>query len=87
MTVKVSSKYDSADTKFSTTYKSALIYEIDKNTVGIAVDTDNNGTYETTINNPTSALCTANGNAVSQFSGGAYSTAVIKSNILDSKAA
>lgn len=50
VTVKVSSKYDSADTKFSTTYKSALIYEIDKNTVGIAVDTDNNGTYETTIN-------------------------------------
>lgn len=85
--VKVYNKNDSAGISFSTKYKSALIYEIDKNTVGIAVDTDNNGTYETTINNPTSALCTAKGNAVSQFSGGAYSTAVMKSNILDIKAA
>ena len=39
-----------ANTSFSTEYSEALIYEIDENTIGIAVDTDSNGTYETTIN-------------------------------------
>ena len=34
---------------FSTQYKEVLIYEIDRNTIGVAVDTDGNGTYETTI--------------------------------------
>ncbi len=47
--VAVNNKDDSAKTKFSTEYKSALIYEINKNTIGIAVDTDNNGTYETKV--------------------------------------
>lgn len=39
-----------ADTVFSTNYNEVFIYEIDKNTIGVAVDTDNNGSYETTIN-------------------------------------
>ena len=34
---------------FSTEYDSVLIYEINENTIGIAVDTDNNGSYETDI--------------------------------------
>ena len=34
---------------FSTNYSSVYIYEIDKNTIGIRVDTDNNGTYETEL--------------------------------------
>lgn len=37
------------DVTFSTNYDDVFIYEIDKNTVGIAVDADNNGSYETTI--------------------------------------
>ena len=40
---------DSVHTSFSTSYPSAYIYEIDKNTVGVKVDKDNNGTYETLI--------------------------------------
>lgn len=40
----------SADTIFDTDYEDVFIYEIDKNTIGVAVDTDNNGSYETTIN-------------------------------------
>ncbi len=47
--VAVNNKEDSAHVKFSTKYKSALIYEINKKTIGIAVDTDNNGTYETKV--------------------------------------
>ena len=31
-------------------YDSAFIYEIDQTTIGVAVDADGNGTYETTIN-------------------------------------
>lgn len=38
-----------AETIFSTNYDDVFIYEIDKNTIGVAVDTDNNGSYETTI--------------------------------------
>jgi len=34
---------------FSTDYLTAFIYEINENTVGIKVDTDNNGTYETSV--------------------------------------
>ncbi len=47
--VSVNNKTDSAKTVFSTSYPSALIYEINKNTIGVKVDTDNNGTYETEI--------------------------------------
>ena len=49
VTVNVNNKTDSAKAVFSTKYPSALIYEIDKNTIGVKVDTDNNGTYETAI--------------------------------------
>jgi len=40
---------DSASIGFSTDYKKVFIYEKDKNTIGLKVDTDNNGTYETSI--------------------------------------
>ena len=36
--------------KFSSDYTKVLIYEIDENTIGLKVDTDNNGTYETELN-------------------------------------
>ena len=48
--VNTNNKDVEAATSFSTEYSSAFIYEIDENTIGIAVDTDNNGTYETTLN-------------------------------------
>ena len=35
--------------RFSTTYNTVLIYEIDEDTIGIAVDTNNDGTFERTI--------------------------------------
>ena len=47
--VNVKNRETAASAEFSTNYKEALIYEIDENTVGIAVDTDKNGSYETTI--------------------------------------
>lgn len=52
--VSVNNKYDMAYTSFTTEYPEALIYEIDEDTIGIAVDKDNNGTYETTLNTKTS---------------------------------
>jgi len=36
-------------TRFSTDYNKALIYEIDEETIGIAIDTDDDGTYETAV--------------------------------------
>ena len=47
--VNANNKYSEVSTTFSTQYESALIYEIDQDTIGIAVDADNNGTYETTL--------------------------------------
>lgn len=41
--------YCVADITFSTNYDEVYLYEIDKYTIGVAVDTDNNGTYETII--------------------------------------
>lgn len=35
--------------EFSTDYKEVFIYEIDENTIGVAIDSDDNGTYETQI--------------------------------------
>ena len=52
--VTVNNKYDMAYTTFTTEYPAALIYEIDEDTIGIAVDKDNNGTYETTLDTKTS---------------------------------
>ena len=40
---------DSASIGFSTDYKTVFIYETDKNTIGLKIDKDNNGTYETRI--------------------------------------
>ena len=40
---------NSASTTFSTDYDSVFIYEIDENTIGLKVDTDGNGTYETEL--------------------------------------
>ena len=52
--VTVNNKYDMATTTFTTEYPAALIYEIDEDTIGIAVDKDDNGTYETTLDTKTS---------------------------------
>ena len=49
MEVKANNRKDSAAVTFSTKYKSALIYEINKTTIGVKVDTDNDGTYETDV--------------------------------------
>ena len=46
---------------FSTDYKEVFIYEIDEKTIGIAVDTDNNGTYETTLETENIKFGDANG--------------------------
>ena len=50
--VSVTGYNDSVTAKrtFSTSYKKVFLYEIDKNTIGAAVDTDNNGTFETPFN-------------------------------------
>lgn len=40
---------DTASLTFSTDYTSALIYEIDKATIGVKVDTDGDGEYETAL--------------------------------------
>ena len=39
-----------AEAQFSTDYNSVFIYEIDEKTIGVSVDTDGDGTYETNIN-------------------------------------
>ncbi|WP_295092070.1 hypothetical protein [Ruminococcus sp.] len=38
-----------ADVTFSTDYSKVYLFEKDENTIGVAVDTDNNGTFETEI--------------------------------------
>ena len=47
--VAVSNRAVSADAHFSTDYNEVLIYEIDPQTIGIAVDTDSDGTFETEV--------------------------------------
>ncbi len=49
--VKISAEGEdfNANTTFSTDYGDVFIYEIDKNTIGVKVDTDKNGTYETPL--------------------------------------
>ena len=49
ITVSAESDNASPSCNFSTDYNDVLIYETDENTIGIAVDTDDNGTYETKI--------------------------------------
>ncbi len=47
--VEANNREDSVHASFSTSYPSAYICEIDENTVGVKVDKDNNGSYETLI--------------------------------------
>ena len=49
--VTINAKNNNSDVSrtFSTQYNSVFIYEIDENTIGLKVDTDNNGTYETEL--------------------------------------
>ncbi len=50
--VYANNKYDEVSTAFSTEYNSVLLYQIDADTIGVNVDKDGNGTYETCISNP-----------------------------------
>ena len=47
--VRANNRQDSAHVRFTTKYQSAYIYEINKDTIGVKVDADKNGTYETQI--------------------------------------
>ena len=49
VTANASNDVNSAAVTFSTKYQRVLLFEIDEKTIGVAVDTDNNGTYETKI--------------------------------------
>jgi len=47
--VELDHREDSIQTSFSTEYDAVCISELDKHTIGVKVDTDGNGTYETVI--------------------------------------
>ncbi len=47
--VKANNRENSASTMFSTDYDSAFIYEINEKVIGIKVDTDNDGIYDSDI--------------------------------------
>ncbi len=47
--IKANNKNVVATASFSTDYDSVFIYEINENTIGVKVDTDDNGTYETEL--------------------------------------
>ena len=49
ISVEAYNKDVSANLTFSTTYPEVLLYEKDINTIGVAVDKDKNGTFETTL--------------------------------------
>ena len=49
VTVKANNREQSATLTFSSQYPSVLIYEIDPNTVGVRVDTNGDGIYETEL--------------------------------------
>lgn len=49
VSIKANNKNVSATASFSTDYDSVYIYEINPTTIGIKVDADNNGTYETDL--------------------------------------
>ena len=53
-----------AQAAFTTEYNSVFIYEIDENTIGIKVDTDNNGTYETELPTDTFEIGDTNGDGI-----------------------
>ncbi len=49
VSVTASNKEVTASTRFSTEYTEVFLYEIDEQTIGISVDTDGDGTYETPV--------------------------------------
>ncbi|MBQ4568864.1 MAG: leucine-rich repeat protein [Ruminococcus sp.] len=49
ITVTANNKDTIATVSFSADYPQVFIYEIDVNTIGVSVDADNNGTYETNL--------------------------------------
>lgn len=49
VSLKAESDNESPVCTFSTEYPEVFIYEIDEKTIGVSVDKDSNGTYETTI--------------------------------------
>ncbi len=49
VTVSAFNDETSTDFEFSTEYSEVLLYEIDEDTIGAAVDKDGDGTYETTL--------------------------------------
>ncbi|MBQ8001250.1 MAG: dockerin type I repeat-containing protein [Ruminococcus sp.] len=49
ISIKANNKEVAATASFSTNYDSVFIYEINENTIGVKVDTDDNGTYETDL--------------------------------------
>ena len=53
VTVKANGSKSSAVASFSTNFEKALIYQIDENTISIAVDSDKNGSYETKLDTAT----------------------------------
>ena len=58
--LNANNKENSAEITFSTDYSSVFIYEIDENTIGLKVDTDGNGTYETDLPTETFEIGDAN---------------------------
>jgi len=64
--VNANNKVNKANLKFNTNYNSVLIYEINADTIGLKVDTDNNGTFETELDT----------------TGGLKNTSVINSDIV-----
>ncbi len=49
VTVTANNKDTTATVNFSTEYEDVYIYEVDLHTIGVKVDTDNNGTFETDL--------------------------------------
>ena len=49
MTAQAYNDDANAEITFSTDYNDVLLYEIDEETIGVAVDEDGDGVYETTI--------------------------------------
>ena len=47
---KASNRNNTVQTAFSTEFKSVLLYENDSGTLGVKVDTDNDGIYDTDLN-------------------------------------
>ena len=61
VTLKANNREAHAQAAFSANYNSVFIYEIDENTIGLKVDADNNGTYETEITPDAFHIGDANG--------------------------